>query len=62
MGTHFHFVQCGECSKTKRFFLVAGAGVEPTPRGYEPREVPFLYPAFESVYKNQGEGNPRKTP
>lgn len=25
--------------------LVAGAGVEPTPSGYEPDEVPFLYPA-----------------
>lgn len=24
---------------------VAGVGVEPTPSGYEPDEVPFLYPA-----------------
>ncbi len=25
---------------------VAGVGVEPTPEGYEPSEVPFLYPAI----------------
>ncbi len=26
--------------------LVAGAGVEPASGGYEPPEVPFLYPAM----------------
>ena len=26
--------------------LVAGSGFEPEPPGYEPGEVPFLYPAM----------------
>lgn len=26
--------------------MVAGAGIEPASRGYEPREVPLLYPAI----------------
>ena len=28
------------------FFLVAGTGIEPVSRGYEPRELPLLYPAM----------------
>ncbi len=32
-------------SSLSRFFYVAGAGVEPTSRDYEPREIPFLHPA-----------------
>ena len=27
-------------------FLVAGTGIEPVSRGYEPRELPLLYPAI----------------
>ena len=27
-------------------FLVAGAGIEPASGGYEPPEVPLLYPAM----------------
>lgn len=27
------------------FFLVAGAGIAPTARGYEPREILLLHPA-----------------
>ena len=30
--------------------LVAGAGLEPASRGYEPREVPLLYPAIGLYY------------
>ncbi len=28
------------------FYLVAGPGIEPGPSGYEPDEVPLLYPAI----------------
>ena len=28
------------------FYVVAGAGIEPTPSGYEPDEVPLLHPAM----------------
>ncbi len=28
------------------FLLVAGTGIEPMSRGYEPRELPLLYPAI----------------
>ena len=27
-------------------FIVAGTGIEPVSRGYEPRELPLLYPAI----------------
>ena len=30
--------------------LVAGSGFEPEPPGYEPGEVPFLYPAMSQDY------------
>ncbi len=29
--------------------FVAGAGIEPAPGGYEPPEVPLLYPAIHGV-------------
>ncbi len=28
------------------FYIVAGAGIEPASQGYEPCEVPLLYPAI----------------
>ena len=28
------------------YILVAGTGIEPVSRGYEPRELPLLYPAI----------------
>jgi hypothetical protein len=31
------------CSES---LLVAGIGIEPMSRGYEPRELPLLYPAI----------------
>ncbi len=32
--------------------LVAGTGIEPVSRGYEPRELPLLYPAiFLNVFR-----------
>jgi hypothetical protein len=33
------------------FLLVAGAGIEPASGGYEPPEVPLLYPAMYSLYQ-----------
>ena len=36
------------CKAYSAFFLllVAGTGIEPVSRGYEPRELPLLYPAI----------------
>ena len=35
---------------TSFLFLVAGTGIEPVSRGYEPRELPLLYPAICYYY------------
>ena len=32
--------------------LVAGTGIEPVSRGYEPRELPLLYPAIFILPRN----------
>ena len=32
--------------------LVAGAGIEPASGGYEPPEVPLLYPAISNVIRD----------
>ena len=44
---------CGDTEKHRRmsvFFLrVAGPGLEPGSGGYEPPEVPLLYPAMNIV-------------
>lgn len=31
-------------------FLVAGVGLEPTPSGYEPDELPLLHPAMSILF------------
>ena len=33
-------------------FLVAGPGIEPGSGGYEPPEVPLLYPAISNVIRD----------
>src|SRR3989344_1239082 len=42
----------GHCAHLRS--LVAGAGLEPASRGYEPRELPLLYPAIGHTIRAQG--------
>ena len=35
-----------DCCHFDNTYLVAGPGIEPGPSGYEPDEVPLLYPAI----------------